>query len=247
VKTARNSISKWPGQLDDTRKTIEIQPFTPAKLTMTEETLNVHLLRLPFSYSNLADDLDTLMGRLDASSTLVIDLRGNALGDMAMFNQLAQRFLPSGQLARWEDVNKKHYPITNSKGSTYAGKLYVIIDHTTSRTAEIFAALGRETKALRLVGERTLGLPFWYELLPLKTGGHVRLSTRDLVMGDQRLTGSGVRPHLKVDEEKGSENTSAQFLKAALVAIQQDDGRDDGIEKEETVENTGEDDIPENE
>lgn len=215
-----------PGQLDDKQVTMTSAPFEPARIAM-EDKEDLHLLRFTNAYEGMAQDLDAALAKLGDTDKLVLDLRANALGGLDMMQLLCDRFLPKGELAWWLDKQKNKTVIATKEDPAFKGQLYILTDHTTSGGAELFAAIAREKKAARLVGETTLSLPFWYETFKLKNGGTIRISTRDLMLAeDKRFTGKGIKIQLKTKVEGDQRSNTQAFLDEALKRVRTDDGSD---------------------
>lgn len=219
-----------PGQADDVEVTVAIKPFKLAPLAAPVVRDGVQILAVPYNYPGLADDLSKALNALPDGATLVLDLRGSATADLELVKLLASHFLEAGPIGSWID-QKQRIPLENPSAGSFKHKLYLLQDHTTSGSAEILCAAARAQKRARLVGEPTIGLPFWYETLPLKHGGYLRLPTRQFAVGEQTVTGEGVQPHLRLDEKYRGVDAQEETLRAALELIKADDGRDDGLKK----------------
>ncbi len=228
-----------PGLADDAEVAFEVKPFTLAPLAAPISRDGVQILKLPYNYPALAADLDKMLAALPAEATLVIDLRGSATADLDLVKLLAARFLDAGVIGTWI-APKQKLPLENASAGSFKGKLYLLQDHTTSGSAEILCAAARAEGRARLVGEPTIGLPFWYETIALKNGGYVRLPTRQFAVGEQVVTAEGVQPHLRLGEKYRGVDAHNEALDAALALIAGDDGRDDGLKKphEEAVPET---------
>lgn len=219
-----------PGQVDDAELTVQVKPFTLAPLAAPVARGKVQILALPYAYPALGADLDKALAALPADATLLLDLRGSATADLELVKLLAARFLDAGTIGTWIGP-QQNQPLENAVAGTFKGKLYLLQDHTTSGSAEILCAAARASGRARLVGEPTIGLPFWYETLALKNGGYLRLPTRQFAVGEQTVTAEGVQPHLRLSEKARGAEAQSEALDAALALIAGDDGRDDGLKK----------------
>ncbi len=219
-----------PGQADDVEVAVVIKPFKLAPLAAPVTLEGVQILAVPYNYPELANDLGKILTALPDNATLLLDLRGSATADLELVKVLAAQFLEAGVIGTWLD-QEKPLPLENASAGSFKHKLYLLQDHTTSGSAEIICAAARAQKRARLVGEPTIGLPFWYETLPLKHGGYLRLPTRQFAVGQQTITAEGVQPHLRLDEKHRGVDGQEETLRAVLALIVADDGRDDGQKK----------------
>ncbi|MCU0252941.1 MAG: S41 family peptidase [Acidobacteria bacterium] len=118
----------------------------------------------------------------DPSAPLLIDLRGTTGLEPRELVRLAGVLLPGGELLKLaaragaeEIVRAPDLP-----RAELPGKVFVLVDGTTAGTGEALAALLKERANGVLIGRPTYGLAGLPELIPLASGGHVLLSTRQM-------------------------------------------------------------------
>ncbi len=120
----------------------------------------VGYVRIPEFSKTAVDQLRNEIASLNkaGATSLVIDLRGSAFGDVETGLAAARLFVPSGTLAFRQERGKTKEPIAaaaSDGGVTLPVAL--LTDNGTSGPAELFAAALGGNKRASLVGERTLG------------------------------------------------------------------------------------------
>jgi carboxyl-terminal processing protease len=117
-------------------------------------------VRIPEFGKATADQIRSEVASLTktGATSLVIDLRGTAFGDVETGLAGARLFVPSGILAFRQERGKTKEPIPATAGdAAITMPVAILIDNGTSGPAELFAAaLAGNTRA-SLVGEKTLG------------------------------------------------------------------------------------------
>lgn len=155
----------------------------------------LHVFSLPRFYAGFANDLKKFMADIVADQTqtkrrLVLDLRNNALGDQDDFVKLAQLFMRKGSLGAWHAKKGEPTKLSLANDGPFASfELFVLINPSTSRAAEWFAAVAADREAAVLVGEPSLTLAPIFEVFPLRNGAKVEIPTRQLVLPSGRRFG----------------------------------------------------------
>lgn len=111
------------------------------------------------------------------ATRLVIDLRGNAFGDVETGLAAARLFVGQGTLAFRQERGKAKEPVVSAAGDgSIALPVALLTDNGTSGAAELFAAALTGNKRASLVGERTLGRAARQRLVRLPDGSGLLLT-----------------------------------------------------------------------
>lgn len=136
------------------------------------------------------------------ATSLILDLRGNAVGSAEAGIRLADLFVGEGRLAtlRGQQSPEKAFDAT-AKATVSESPLAVIVDRPTSRGAEIAAAALADRGRAKLVGERTYGLAAEQSKIALDDGAALILSTAIYYRdgGEESLHEKGLDPENKID------------------------------------------------
>jgi carboxyl-terminal processing protease len=120
----------------------------------------VGYLRIPEFGKATVDQIRSEIAALTkaGATSLVIDLRGTALGDLDTGLAAARLFVPSGTLVFRQERGKTKEPIASAAGDgSLTQPVALLTDNGTSGAAELFAAALGGNKRASLIGERTLG------------------------------------------------------------------------------------------
>ena len=127
---------------------------------------------------------------------LILDLRGNAVGDPAEGIRLANLFIPEGKLAstKGQRYQEKTFE-ADSKSALTAKPLAVITDRTTAGGAEVAAAAILDRHRGEVVGERSSGLAALQETIPFEDGAALVLSIAKYIRPNgEAIQDGGVTP-----------------------------------------------------
>ncbi|MCC7127024.1 MAG: S41 family peptidase [Acidobacteria bacterium] len=111
------------------------------------------------------------------ATRLIIDVRGNAFGDIEAGLQSARLFVASGTLAYRQDRDKEKEPIAAVKGDgAITLPVTVLTDNGTAGAAELFAGALQGNRQAQLIGERTRGRAARQKLVKLPDGSALLLT-----------------------------------------------------------------------
>ena len=133
---------------------------------------------------------------------LVLDLRGNAVGDVPEGLKLANLFVSDGLLAylQGQKSPRKDFPADPSQAITKL-PLVVIANRATSGGAEVTAAAILDRNRGKVVGEKTFGLAAEQKTINLDDGAAVILSVAKYYRpAGKAIQDGGVNPTLQVAE-----------------------------------------------
>ncbi|HEY3159638.1 MAG TPA: S41 family peptidase [Vicinamibacterales bacterium] len=131
----------------------------------------------------------------------IIDLRGATRGDLDDGLAAARLFVKTGTLAiREMKGNKETVAAQNGDGAITA-PVVLLVDQSTARAGEVFAAALDGNKRAEMIGERTLGSAARQKLVKLPDGSAMLLSyVRYLAPGGTAIHEKGLQPEVPVDE-----------------------------------------------
>jgi carboxyl-terminal processing protease len=135
------------------------------------------------------------------ASRFIVDIRGNAKGDLDDGLAAARLFVKSGTLAVKQAKSTKESVTANPGDGAIAARVLLLTNPGTSGAAEVFAAALNTNKRAELVGERTLGRTARQRLVKLPDGSGLLLSvTRYQTPDGKEIHEKGLVPEVEVDE-----------------------------------------------
>ena len=132
----------------------------------------------------------------------VLDLRGASKGDIDDAVVAARLFVKTGTLTiRETKGNSKEVVATQPGDGAVAAPVVLLVDQSTARAGEVFAAALDGNKRAELIGERTLGSASRQRLAKLPDGSAMLLSyLRYLAPDGTQIHERGLQPDVLVDE-----------------------------------------------
>jgi carboxyl-terminal processing protease len=136
------------------------------------------------------------------ATSLVIDLRGTAFGDVETGLAAARLFVPSGTLAFRQERGKSKEAIATASGDgAVTLPVALLTDNGTSGPAELFAAALAGNKRASLVGERTLGRAARQRFVRLPDGsGLILTHLLYLTPSEAVINEKGLTPDVGVEQ-----------------------------------------------
>jgi carboxyl-terminal processing protease len=153
------------------------------------------------SIARVAAAVRTLEGQ--GAEALILDLRGNALGDPTLGAKLADLFLSQGALSIVKGQKTPERRVEASAETTVTElPVAVIVDRPSSGAAEVAAAALLDNDRATVVGERTYGLAAERETIEFPDGAALILSTAKYYRADgESLHDKGLDPSHPVSGE----------------------------------------------
>ncbi|MFQ5702062.1 MAG: S41 family peptidase, partial [Acidobacteriota bacterium] len=191
-------------------------------LEMIPHKKGLAILRIPHFRDGVVSEVAALLRDAGKAgiNRLLIDLRGNAWGDMPEAVEAAGLFVGNSVVASLQNRNGRVRDLRpgRSQGVAYSGIIEVLIDRSTAEASELFAAALRDHGAT-IVGETSFGVGAEQDLLPLKNGGYLKLSVRKYVSASGlSWHGTGLKPAEKIvvsqDNMTWSERMNKQLEEA---------------------------------
>jgi len=131
----------------------------------------------------------------------VIDLRGATRGDLDDAVAAARLFVKSGTLVVRETKTNKETVAAQSGDGTIAAPVVLLVDQSTARAGEVFAAALDGNKRAEMIGEHTVGSAAKQKLVKLPDGSAMLLSyMRYAAPNGTAIHEKGLQPEVPVDE-----------------------------------------------
>ena len=188
-----------PQEMTLTRAAVPLPPVTARMLEDKIGYLEVKTLSSGKA-AEAARSLRELMSQ--GAGRLVLDLRGNALGEWPEAIHLANLFLEEGMLGYLEGQKFPRKEFTaEARRAICKLPLVVITNRATSGSAELVAAALVDRRRGQIVGEKTLGLGAEVKTIPLEDGAAITLSVAKYYRpSGKAIQDGGVNPTLQVNE-----------------------------------------------
>jgi len=184
-------------------------------------------LRVPEFSPATADQLAAEVAALQKSGAarLVVDLRGNAFGEVEAGLDSARLFVSSGTLAFRQDRGKEKEPLAAApRNPALTLPTVVLTDNGTAGAAELFAGALQGNKRAEIIGERTRGRAARQKLVKLPDGSGLLLTHLFyLLPGGGAIHEKGLVPDVAVEQPTldfgQTPPTGDPILEKALVAL----------------------------
>ncbi len=135
------------------------------------------------------------------ASRYIIDLRGATRGDLDDALATARLFVKMGTLAIRETKGNKETVAAQPGDGAIAAPVVLLVDQSTARAGEVFAAALDGNKRAEMIGEHTLGSAARQKLVKLPDGSAMLLSyLRYLAPDGNVIHEKGLQPEVQVDE-----------------------------------------------
>jgi carboxyl-terminal processing protease len=189
------SLSRYSGTSADLSKiTVTRERLKPSTLSVKKSDAGA-LIALSDLQSGRAVELKGLLGGLDKSKPLVLDLRSNFRGELNEASSVASLFTNGGTLVTLQEAGKPDRALAlNASTPNVFSKLVVLQNASTVGAAEALSSCLKKAGA-KVVGERSYGLGVERSRFPLRQGGAVELVNKRWVgAGGEKLDRQGVTP-----------------------------------------------------
>ena len=181
--------------------TIQQANFHPLNIT-SQQFGSVAYVKVPFFEKGSADQLRAALenARKNGNRKLIIDVRGNAGGDVDEAIKAADELLTSGLITSVEGRHLDSKQWQADRATDYDGDLEVLTDNSTASGAEVFAAAIRGNGRGKVVGLTTYGKSIVQKFIPLPSGGGVFMTVGHYTYPDLKpIKDGGVKPDVVVD------------------------------------------------
>ncbi|PYQ51477.1 MAG: hypothetical protein DMF59_07750 [Acidobacteria bacterium] len=175
--------------------------YHPLAIT-TQQFGSVAYIKIPFFEKGTSEQLKNALesARKNGNRKLIIDLRGNAGGEVDEAITSADELLTSGLITSVEGrhIDAKRWQA--DRATDYDGDLEVLTDNSTASGAEIFAGAIRGNGRGKIVGITTYGKSIVQKFIPLPSGGGVFMTIGHYTYPDLKpIKEGGVKPDVVVD------------------------------------------------
>jgi len=131
----------------------------------------------------------------------ILDLRGATRGDLDDGLAAARLFVKTGTLAVRESKANKETVSAQTGDGAVAAPVVLLVDQSTARAGEVFAAALDGNKRAEMIGEHTVGSAAKQRLVKLPDGSAMLLSyLRYLAPDGNAIHEKGLQPEVQVDE-----------------------------------------------
>ncbi len=162
----------------------------------TKENGTVGYLRITQFATNTPEQVKKALEDFKGAgiSKLILDLRNNPGGERDAVMQIAEMFMPEGPIAHLE-FKKTEFKKTYSSKNTapYDFNMVVLINQFSASASELLAGALKDSKEGVLVGRTTFGKGTVQTIVPLKTGGGIKMTIATYTTaGGHEVNGVGV-------------------------------------------------------
>jgi len=147
----------------------------------------------------LKAELETLVK--EGMNGLVLDLRGNPGGLLTSAAEVAELFLPRGELivfTKGRNASTDGDPFVSTGRAHYTAKdfpMVILVNHASASASEIVAGALQDHKRAMLVGEKTYGKGSVQSIRPLEDGSAIKLTTAKYYTPSERVIhDNGIEP-----------------------------------------------------
>ncbi len=149
----------------------------------------------------LKTEIQTLMD--EEMEALIIDLRGNPGGLLTAAAEVAELFLPKGELIVFTKgrAHENHKQVFKSSGQTHwiDFPIAILVNGGSASASEIVAGALQDHKRAVLIGEKTFGKGSVQSILPLEDGSAVKLTTAKYYTPSERVIhDNGIEPDIEI-------------------------------------------------
>ena len=151
--------------------------------------------------SEISTVLKNVCGNRKKIQGAVIDLRNNPGGTLESAISVSNLFLKKGVIvsAKGRDNELIFVRSATGRDSLSGLPMVAIVNNKSASAAEIFAGAMQDNKRAIIIGDSTYGKGSIQEVVPLKSGGAVILTTAKYFRpSGEPITQSGIRPDIKI-------------------------------------------------
>ena len=136
--------------------------------------------------------------------SLIIDVRDNGGGLVSEATAIADLFVPKDRNIMIEVEKNKNETVTKSKTDAKNSNLKVVIlaNENSASASEILVGALKENEVATFVGVKTYGKGVMQEVLPLATGGALKVTIREFrTPNGNVINDSGIEPSIEVKDD----------------------------------------------
>lgn len=214
------------GQIKRDVFTIQQAQFHPLALA-TQQYGDVAYIKIPYFEKGTAAQLKAALETVRKAGTrkLIVDVRGNAGGDVEEAINAADELLTSGLITALEGRQITEKKWQADRNTEFDGRLEVLTDNATASGAEVFASAIHGNERGKTVGVTTYGKSIVQKFIPLPSGGGVYMTVAHYTTPELKpIKDGGIRPDVVVDlavqsirEQEKDKPAAAQKPKEDLI------------------------------
>ena len=189
------------GQSEREEITISRADFHPLPLE-TKQFGDVAYIAIPYFEKSTAAEFRAALQsvRKRGDRKLIVDVRGNAGGDVEQAIEAADELLTGGVITSQNGRKVEAKTWQADRETAYDGSVTVLTDMSTAGGAELFAAAIRDNSRGKIVGVPTYGKSIIQRFIPLPSGGGVHMTVANYTTPDMKpVKERGIRPDVTVD------------------------------------------------
>ena len=189
------------GQTRRDEFTIQPAAYHPVPLT-TNHFGAVAYIKIPYFEKGTEGQFHNALDEVRKAGTrkLIVDLRGNAGGDVDEAIASADDLLTSGLITALEGRRVEPKRWQADRATAFDGDVEVLTDPSTAAGAEIFAGAIRGNNRGKVVGVTTYGKSIVQRFIAMPSGGGVYMTVAHYTTPDLKpIKETGVRPDVIVD------------------------------------------------
>jgi len=187
---------------DEREVTVSVvrKAFQPSPVSRRAEQ-DIPIVRIPYFQAGVAAAVKRELEALPpGTSTVIVDVRDSAGGDVEEAVRTASLFIPAGDVTKISGKKMPARTFSTSAARAWKGKTIVLIDSGSGGPPEVFAGALHDRAGSDLIGEPTAGMAIVQKLIPMSSGGALYMTVGEYVTpGGTELTGRALRPTIRVD------------------------------------------------
>ena len=189
------------GQTKRDDLTIKEAAFHPLAIS-AQQMGGVSYIKIPYFEKGTAAQLKSALEnvRKNGSRKLIVDVRGNAGGDVDEAITAADELLTSGLITSLEGRTLGGRSWQADRNTDYDGDVEVLTDSSTASGAEIFASAIHGNGRGKTIGVTTYGKSVVQKFIPLASGGGVFMTVGHYTTPELKpIKDGGLKPDVVVD------------------------------------------------
>lgn len=187
----------------------EIIEINPVEYEMRED--NIGYLKIVEFNEHVSEHVDEAMAHFEANGAegIVIDLRNNPGGSLQEVIEVADYFVPKGEIIVSVDYRTLEDEVYRAKRDNVDLPVAVLINGGSASASEILAGAIQDNGTGVIVGTTSYGKGTVQSLIPMANGGGIKLTIAEyMTPSDTKINGIGIEPDVVVT------NMTAEDLKA---------------------------------
>ncbi len=199
IRILRPSTNEFE-EMTITRAIITVESVKDASLLEDD----IGYIRITQFNAPTADDLVSAIEDLkaDGMEALILDLRSNPGGLLNAAVDVAQKFIPRGELivyTKGRDENRQQRYVSRTRPKYPDLPLVVLVNEGSASASEIVAGALQDHRRAVVVGSKTFGKGSVQSVLPMGDGSALRLTTATYYTpSERRIQDNGIEPDIVV-------------------------------------------------